>query len=184
MRHLLFAPLVLVLALMSPAPASAVTINDIISLSKAGVSEPVILALIDRDKSVFTLSAEQLVTLQKAGVTDTIVIAMLRGGREEPPAAVEPAPIAEAEPLPEPLPPPEPPAPSAASVPYAVPYAVPYYVAVPVVVAPHAVRPRCVVRVTGTNGEPVTSTTGMFFKQPMQAVAVCPPEAPHQPARK
>jgi len=181
MRHLLFVPLVLVLALLSPAPASAVTINEILSLSKAGVSEPVILALIDRDKTVFTLSAEQLVTLQKAGVTDTIVIAMLRSGREEPPPA---APIAEVEPLPEPLPPPEQPAPSAASVPYAVPYAVPYYVAVPVVVAPQAVRPRCAVRVTGTNGEPVTSTTGMFFKQPMQAVAVCPPEAPHRPARK
>ena len=66
MRHLLFLPLVLVFALLSPAPASAVTINEIISLSKAGVSEPVILALIDRDKTVFTLNAEQLVTLQKA----------------------------------------------------------------------------------------------------------------------
>jgi hypothetical protein len=181
MRHLLFVPLVLVLALLSPAPASAVTINEIISLSKAGVSEPVILALIDRDKTIFTLGAEQLVTLQKAGVTDTIVIAMLRSGREEPPpAAVQPAPIAEAEPLPEPLPTPEQPAPSVVNVPYAVPY----YVPVPVVVAAQAPRPRCAVRIIGTNGEPVTSTTGMFFKQPMQAVAVCPPEAPHRPARK
>jgi len=181
MRHLLFVPLVLVLALLSPAPASAVTINEIISLSKAGVSEPVILALIDRDKTVFTLNAEQLVTLQKAGVTDTIVIAMLRSGHEEPPpAAAQPAPIAEPEPLPEPLPPPEQPAPSVVNVPYAVPY----YVAVPVVVAAQPPRPRCAVQIMGTNGEPMTATTGMFFKQPMQAVAVCPPDAPHRPARK
>lgn len=181
MRHLLFAPLVLVLALMSPAPASAVTINEIISLSKAGVSEPVILALIDRDKTVFTLGAEQLVTLQKAGVTDTIVIAMLRSGREEPPpVAAQPAPIAQPEPSPEPLPPLEQqPAPSVA-----VPYVVPYYVAVPVVVAAPAARPRCTVRMMATNGEPITSTTGMFFKQPMQAVADCPPEPPRRPARK
>jgi hypothetical protein len=181
MRHLLFVPLVLLFALLSPAPASAVTINEIISLSKAGVSEPVILALIDRDKTVFTLSAEQLVTLQKAGVTDTIVIAMLRAGSEEPRrAAVPTAPIAEPEPLPEPLPPPEQPAPSVVNVPYAVPY----YVPVPVVVAAQAPRPQCAVRIMATNGEPVTATTGMFFKQPMQAVAVCPPEAPHRPARK
>jgi hypothetical protein len=181
MRHLLFVPLVLVFALLSPAPASAVTINEIISLTRAGVSEPVILALIDRDKTIFTLAADQLVTLQKAGVTDTVVIAMLRSGREEPtPAAVQPAPVAQAEPEPEPLPPLEQPAPSVVNVPYAVPY----YVAVPIVVGGPAGRPRCTVRVTATNGEPVTSTTGMFFKQPMHAVADCAPEPPRRPARK
>ena len=67
-----------------PAAASAVTVPEIVSLTKAGVSEQVILALIERDKNIFTIAPEQLVTLQKEGVTDAVLVAMLRSGREEP----------------------------------------------------------------------------------------------------
>jgi hypothetical protein len=73
----------LALALL-PAAASAVTVPEIVSLTKAGVSEQVILALIERDKNIFTIAPEQLVTLQKEGVTDAVLVAMLRSGREEP----------------------------------------------------------------------------------------------------
>ena len=78
MRTLLLAPLVLVFALLAPAPASAVTVSEIVSLSKAGVSEQVILALIDRDKTIFSLPAEEIVTLQKAGLSDAILDASRR----------------------------------------------------------------------------------------------------------
>jgi len=50
-RSTLRATLVLMLVL-SPAVASAATVSEIVSLSKAGVSESVILALIDRDQTV------------------------------------------------------------------------------------------------------------------------------------
>ncbi len=58
MRILL--PVVLALP---PATASAVTVQEIVSLTKAGVSEQVILAVIERDKNIFTISPEQLITL-------------------------------------------------------------------------------------------------------------------------
>ena len=77
-------PVVLALALL-PATASAVTVQEIVSLTKAGVSEPVILALIERDKNIFTITPEQLVALQREGLTDAVLLAMLRSGRQEPP---------------------------------------------------------------------------------------------------
>jgi hypothetical protein len=86
MRLLTTATLFFMLALV-PAAASAVTVDQIVSLSKAGVSEPIILALIDRDKTVFTIEPEQLVALRRDGVTETVILAMLKSGRDEGEAA-------------------------------------------------------------------------------------------------
>jgi len=86
MRFLSTATLFLVLALM-PTAASAVTIDQIVALSKSGVSEPIILALIDRDKTVFTIDPEQLVGLRRDGLSETVILAMLKSGREEGEAA-------------------------------------------------------------------------------------------------
>lgn len=84
MRNLLFALLVLAFA---PATASAVTLDDIVALSRAGVAEPVLLALIDRDQSVFAIEPAQLVALKGAGVSETVILAMLKSGRQPPPEA-------------------------------------------------------------------------------------------------
>lgn len=62
---------------------SAVTVDQIVSLSKAGVSEAVILALLDRDRTVLTIDPEQLVTLKREGLSDTLIMAMLKNGRQE-----------------------------------------------------------------------------------------------------
>ena len=78
--------LVLLLALV-PSPASAVTTKDVVSLSKAGVSDEVLLALIDRDKTIFTLDPDQLIALRNEGVSEAVVLAMLKSGRQEPPDA-------------------------------------------------------------------------------------------------
>src|SRR5262249_14820366 len=51
--------------------------------SKSGVSEPIILALIDRDKTIFTIEPDQLVSLRRDGVSETVILAMLKSGREE-----------------------------------------------------------------------------------------------------
>ena len=69
--------------LVTPAVASAVTLDEIVSLTRAGVTETVILALIDRDKTIFTLEPEQLVTLKAQGVSEAVILAMLKSGREE-----------------------------------------------------------------------------------------------------
>ena len=80
-----------VLLAIAPATASAVTIDQIVALSKAGISEPIILALIDRDKTVFSIDPEQLVTLKRDGISENVIIAMLKSGREEGEAAANAA---------------------------------------------------------------------------------------------
>src|SRR5436305_6913766 len=75
------------LLVLAALPASAVTLQQVVALSKAGVSETVILALIDRDKTIFTIDPEQLVTLKADGVSEQIVLAMLKSGRAEAAAA-------------------------------------------------------------------------------------------------
>jgi hypothetical protein len=134
---------------LTPEVASAVTVDQVAELSKAGVSEAVILALIDRDRTVFSLDADQILTLHRDGLTDRIIVAMLKSGRQEgedaarADAASNAATIAAAlSPVPEvayvghgpdvpntahssnfsdPL------VPGVIPVPYAVPYASPYY---------------------------------------------------------
>jgi hypothetical protein len=55
-----------------------VTIDQILQLKKAGVTDAVILALIERDQTVFTLPPEQIVSLKSQGLTDDVIIAMLK----------------------------------------------------------------------------------------------------------
>jgi hypothetical protein len=75
--------ILLVVLVLSPAAASAVTVSEIVTLSRAGVSESVILALIDRDQTVLSIEPEQLVSLKREGLSDTLLTAMLRSGREQ-----------------------------------------------------------------------------------------------------
>ncbi len=77
----------LMVTLLVPVRASAVTVDQIVALSKAGVSEAVILALLDRDRTVLAIEPEQLVALKREGLSDTVLMAMLRSGREEGDAA-------------------------------------------------------------------------------------------------
>ena len=73
--------LILGLAACTPRPASAVTLAEVVALSKGGVSEPVILALIERDQTLFSMSPDQLVKLQRQGLSDTILLALIKSGR-------------------------------------------------------------------------------------------------------
>ena len=83
MRHLFGLCLAFALLVAIPGTASAVTVDQIVELTKAGVSEPIILALIERDKTVFTIEPEQLVKLQRDGVSQTVILAMLKSGRAD-----------------------------------------------------------------------------------------------------
>jgi hypothetical protein len=79
MRRLL---LVLALAACTPAPARAVTLAEVVALSKSGISEQVILAVIERDQTLFSMSPDQLVKLQREGLSDTVLLALLKSGRQ------------------------------------------------------------------------------------------------------
>jgi hypothetical protein len=119
---------------LSAGRAEAVTIRDLIELSKAGLSDPVLLALIEVDRSVFNIDTATLKQLKEAGVSDQVIVALIRSGRQprpEPAAAPAPAPLPrEHEPEVIVIDHRDPPAPPAA-VPYPVAYPVPVYVPVP-----------------------------------------------------
>lgn len=104
MRHLLPA-LMFVFALIPTARAEAVTMRDIIDLTKAGMGEEVLLALIEVDGGVFRIDPATLTMLKREGVSERVILAMIRSGRVRPvedpvPPAVE---VAEA-PAPDPPP--------------------------------------------------------------------------------
>jgi hypothetical protein len=84
-------PVALLLAFL-PAAASALTVQEVVALSKAGVSDEVLLTLIERDKTIFAIDSDQLIALTRDRVSEKLVLAMLRSGREEPP----PSPVASA----------------------------------------------------------------------------------------
>jgi hypothetical protein len=87
MRAIDTAALAVLLLSLVPASASAVTREEIVRLSKSGVSNEVILALVDRDKTIFTISPDDLVALKSEGVSEAVVMAMLKSGRDEGEAA-------------------------------------------------------------------------------------------------
>ena len=132
MRRILIA-LIAVITLTA-GRAEAVTIRDLIELSKAGLSDDVLIALIEVDRRVFTVDTPTLKQLKEAGVSDPVIVALIRSGRTPRP---EPAPAVAPEPQPR-----QPevivvehrdpqPAPAPAPTAYPVPVAVPVYVPVP-----------------------------------------------------
>jgi hypothetical protein len=94
MRLWASAVVLTVLALF-PARADAVSINDLVALSRSGVSDEILIALIDADRTVFNLNGDQILTLKGAGVSDRVVLKMLRSGREFTPPVVDPPPLPE-----------------------------------------------------------------------------------------
>lgn len=83
-------PVALLLALL-PGTASALTVQEVVALSKAGISDEVLLTLIERDKTIFTIDSDQLIALTRDRVSERLVLAMLRSGRQEPPPSPAPA---------------------------------------------------------------------------------------------
>jgi hypothetical protein len=69
--------------LLAPRVASAITVDQVVALAKSGVTDTVILALIDRDRTVFAIEPEQIVALQRDGLSETVILAMLKSGRAE-----------------------------------------------------------------------------------------------------
>ena len=73
---------------ITAAPAHAVSMADIEQLARAGLSDEVLIALIQTDNTVFPLDAERILELRAVGVSEAVIVAMLRNGRSTPgPAA-------------------------------------------------------------------------------------------------
>jgi hypothetical protein len=72
--------------------ADAITVRDVIELTKAGLSDEVLLALIESDRNVFTLDAATMRALKEAGVTDRVMLALIHNGRTPAAGPVDPAP--------------------------------------------------------------------------------------------
>jgi hypothetical protein len=74
--------LVLVVAFLPWAsPADALTIRDVIELTRAGLSDEVLLALVEVDRGVYTIDAQSIKTLKAAGVSERVIVALIRSGR-------------------------------------------------------------------------------------------------------
>lgn len=81
----------LVLAYVGFASAAeALTVRDVIELSRAGLGEEVLLALIDVDRGVYSIDPETLKALKQAGVPERVIVAMVRSGRATEPVQVPP----------------------------------------------------------------------------------------------
>lgn len=146
MRHLIRSSIVLfTLGLFSSVASAATTAEQLVALSRAGLSDDILIVLIQTDGSTFQLSADDILALHRQGLSNAVIRAMQETARK--PAPVE-------EPVPPQPPQPAPPPvvnvhqtvtqrvePSfAQSYPfYSVPVAVPVYV--PRTIAPHAVAP-------------------------------------------
>jgi hypothetical protein len=95
---------VIALVTLLPSSASALTVRDVIELSRAGLGDEILLALIDVDPSVFPIDTATLKRLKEAGVSERVILAMVRSARTPLPAPqpIAAVPIAEAPPAPEP----------------------------------------------------------------------------------
>lgn len=162
------APLVITLTLsLLPARAEALTVRDVVELTRAGLGEDVLLALIDVDRSIFPIDAATIKELKAAGVTERVITAMVRSGREVPPPepiVTEPAPQAVA---------PQPQViviehrdPEVREVVHEVPVAVPVYIPVATTRSVHSRVDR------GANGIPISSDRWIAEHMPQQPAAV------------
>jgi hypothetical protein len=89
MRRLL--PLFLLTALtLVPVRADALTVRDVVELSRAGLGEDVLLALIEVDPSVFAIDTATLKLLKEAGVSQRVIVAMIRSARMPTPPPPDP----------------------------------------------------------------------------------------------
>lgn len=92
-RLLIAAALVLAAAL----PAQAVTLRDLVDLSKSGLSDEILIALVEAERSVFHLNAADVQELKRQGLSDRVLLHLLQTPaiREEAARAEAPAYAAE-----------------------------------------------------------------------------------------
>jgi hypothetical protein len=91
MRHLTRAVVVLACLAAGPLvrPAAAVSVEELFNLKAAGLSDDVLVALIEADGSVFRLSVEDVVALHKRGLGEKVIVAMIASARKAQPSPAD-----------------------------------------------------------------------------------------------
>ena len=74
---------------VSISRAEAITLREIVELTRAGLSDDVLLALIEVDQRVFEIDPDTLKALKDAGVSPRVIVAIVKSGRT--PAAAAPS---------------------------------------------------------------------------------------------
>src|SRR5258708_8113867 len=97
MLKLKISALVMVAALC--APALAASVDDLLTMAKNGVAEPVMLAWAEQQHMILT--ADDVVRLTTAKVPDSVITTIIRQGKIVAQRAAPPAPVAEEYPPPE-----------------------------------------------------------------------------------
>lgn len=133
--------------LLTATAASAVSPKELIELTRAGLSDDVLVALIEADQGGVRLDAAQILMLRNAGVSERVILALLKEQRRQADeaaaaAALQPPPL-EPAPAVEPAPAPEPAPVVVQQVPVAVPIFIPWRPAHPgaAIIAPTLPRP-------------------------------------------
>lgn len=63
------------------------SVRDVIELTKAGIGEEALVALIEVNRRVFPVDVDTLKTLKDAGVAPSVIVAMIKSGRTAPATA-------------------------------------------------------------------------------------------------
>ena len=71
------------MVVLSSVPAQASTVDDVAMLSKKGVGDEVLLALIEKDKANFKVYAKDVLKLKDAEVSDAVIVALIKHKGEE-----------------------------------------------------------------------------------------------------
>jgi len=86
--------------LLTALPAQAISVQEIITLARIGVSGDEMIKAIDRDRTVFNLTVNEILELKKAGITEEVLKYMLKtpqtyGGASAVKPQNEPPPVQE-----------------------------------------------------------------------------------------
>lgn len=68
---------------LAATPSEAVTVDDVIGLTRADAGDDVILAKIQADGTVFRLTVDEILALKQSGVSDTVITYMINTGKNE-----------------------------------------------------------------------------------------------------
>ena len=79
-----------------PSFAAAATIQDLIKLKAAGLSDDILIALIESDGSIFHLKADDVIAIRKEGLSEKVIMAMLATAIKRPAAPAPAAPATRA----------------------------------------------------------------------------------------
>ena len=80
-------------------PASAVSVTDLINLQINGLSEDILVALVETDNTVVRLTPEDVLRLHQRGVSDRVITAMIKAdARTRPVPSSQPVVVPSAQP--------------------------------------------------------------------------------------